>query len=80
MMRKRHELRLKIKAISAETLMTGKVLVFLPFLVIAIVLYANPNHLDSMTSSKFGVEVIVFTIILFILGAFLIFRLSRIKA
>ena len=80
MMRKRYELRLKIKAISSETLMTGKVLVFLPFFLMAIILYTNPGHMDCMLNSKLGIEVIIITLIMFCLGAVLIFRISRIRA
>lgn len=80
MMRKRYELRLKIKAISSETLMTGKVLIFLPFFLMAIILYTNPGHLDCMFNSNLGIEIIIITLIMFCLGAVLIFRISRIKA
>lgn len=80
MMRKRYELRLKIKAISSETLMTGKVLIFLPFFLMAIILYTNPGHLDCMFNSNLGIEIIIITLMMFCLGSVLIFRISRIKA
>lgn len=79
MIRKREEMRLKVNALSSETVTTGKVLVALPFLISAIVIYLNPNHMDPILNSQKGVEIIIITAIMFVLGAAIVFKLSRIR-
>jgi Flp pilus assembly protein TadB len=77
--RKRLELGLKIKAMSAEARMSAIVISALPFVFAGIMLIVNPNHLSEFTKPGSGQTLLKITIALFSIGSFLMLKATKIK-
>ena len=79
MVRKRLELGLKLKAMSAEARMSAIVLSALPFVFAGIMFVVNPSHLQEFTKPGAGQMLLRIMLVLFSLGTFLMFKATKIK-
>lgn len=77
--RKRLELQLKMKAMSAEARTSAVVLSALPFAFSGIMALVNPGHLSEFMNPGIGQTLLKVTIILFSLGVFFMLRATKIK-
>ncbi|MDR2781786.1 MAG: type II secretion system F family protein [Holosporaceae bacterium] len=77
--RKRLELGLKLKAMSAEARMSAIVISVLPFIFAGIMCVVNPNHMKEFTSPGSGQMLLKIVIVLFSIGTFLMLKASKIK-
>ncbi len=77
--RKRLELGLKLKAMSAEARMSAIVLSALPFLFAGIMALLNPAHLKIFTEPGSGQTLLKVLIVLFSLGTFFMLKATKIK-
>lgn len=77
--RKRLELGLKLKAMSAEARMSAIVISALPFVFAGIMFIVNPNHLAEFTKPGSGQTLLKITIALFSIGSFLMLKATKIK-
>jgi tight adherence protein B len=77
--RKRLELGLKLKAMSAEARMSAIVISALPFVFAGIMFVVNPNHLSEFTKPGSGQTLLKITIALFSIGSFLMLKATKIK-
>jgi len=79
MIRKRLELGLKLKAMSAEARMSAIVISALPFLFGGMMLLLSPDHFHEFKQPGAGQTLFRLTIVLFCVGAFLMFKATKIK-
>ncbi|MDR3151483.1 MAG: type II secretion system F family protein [Holosporaceae bacterium] len=79
LVRKRLELGLKLKALSAEARMSAIVISALPFAFAGIMAVANPSHLEAFLKPGNGQTLLKIGIVLFFTGAFLMLKATRIK-
>ncbi|MDR0678038.1 MAG: type II secretion system F family protein [Holosporaceae bacterium] len=77
--RKRLELGLKLKAMSAEARMSAIVISALPFVFAGIMALVNPNHLKEFIMPGSGQTLLKIGITLFSVGAFIMLKASKIK-
>jgi tight adherence protein B len=77
--RKRLELGLKLKAMSAEARMSAIVISALPFVFAGIMFVVNPNHLKEFTQPGTGQTLLKITISLFSIGTFFMLKATKIK-
>jgi tight adherence protein B len=77
--RKRLELDLKLKAMSAEARMSAIVISVLPFVFAGIMALVNPDHLKEFVNPGTGQTLLKVAITLFTIGAFLMLKASKIK-
>ncbi len=68
LIRERHKLLGKIRALSAEGKLSAIILLALPFLVAAALLALNPSYLDSLLSDPMGRVLIVAAVMMMLLG------------
>jgi tight adherence protein B len=79
LVRKRLELGLKLKALSAEARMSAVVISSLPFAFAGIMAVANPSHLKAFLKPGYGQGMLKVGIVLFCIGTFLMLKATRIK-
>ncbi len=79
LVRKRLELGLKLKAMSAEARMSAIVISALPFVFAGIMMIVNPNHLKEFTIPGTGQTLLRVAITLFAIGSFLMIKATKIK-
>lgn len=77
--RKRLELGLKLKAMSAEARMSAIVLSALPFGFAGIMALLNPAHLKTFTETGSGQTLLKILIVLFSMGTFFMLKATKIK-
>ena len=77
--RKRLELGLKLKAMSAEARMSAIVISALPFVFAGIMAVLNPAHLKEFLAPGSGQTLLKITITLFAMGAFFMLKATNIK-
>ncbi len=77
--RKRLELGLKLKAMSAEARMSAIVLSALPFGFAGIMALLNPSHLKTFTDTGSGQTLLKILIVLFSVGTFFMLKATKIK-
>ncbi len=77
--RKRLELGLKLKAMSAEARMSAIVLSALPFIFAGIMALINPAHLKTFTEPGAGQTLLKILIVLFSTGTFFMLKATKIK-
>ncbi|MDR0677612.1 MAG: type II secretion system F family protein [Holosporaceae bacterium] len=77
--RKRLELGLKLKAMSAEARMSAIVISVLPFVFAGIMAIVNPNHLKEFITPGSGQTLLKIAITLFSIGTFLMLKATKIK-
>ncbi len=79
LVRKRLELGLKLKDMSAEARMSAIVISALPFVFAGIMMIVNPNHLSEFTKPGSGQTLLKIAIALFSIGSFLMVKATKIK-
>jgi len=77
--RKRLELGLKLKAMSAEARMSAIVISALPFVFAGIMALVNPSHLKEFTTPGTGKTLFKIAITLFCVGTFFMLKATKIK-
>jgi tight adherence protein B len=77
--RKRLELELKLKALSAEARMSAIVISALPFVFIGIMALINPDHIKEFTTPGAGQTMTKVAVTLFSMGTFMMMKASKIK-
>lgn len=77
--RKRLELHLKMKAMSAEARMSAIVLCSLPFAFAGIMMALDPDHISAFFKPGTGQTLLKVFIVLFILGVVLMLKATKIK-
>lgn len=77
--RKRLELGLKLKAMSAEARMSAVVLSALPFVFAGIMALLNPAHLKTFTDTGSGQTLLKIMVVLFSMGTFFMLKATKIK-
>lgn len=77
--RKRLELGLKMKAMSAEARMSAIVISALPFVFAGIMALVNPNHISEFAKPGTGQTLLKIGITLFSLGTFFMLKATKIK-
>lgn len=77
--RKRLELGLKMKAMSAEARMSAIVISALPFVFAGIMALVNPSHLSEFTKPGSGQTLLKVGLTLFSIGTFLMLKATKIK-
>ncbi|MDR0631735.1 MAG: type II secretion system F family protein [Holosporaceae bacterium] len=77
--RKRFELDLKLKAMSAEARMSAIVISALPFVFAGIMAFVNPSHLKEFVTPGTGQTLFKVAITLFSLGTFMMIKATQIK-
>jgi tight adherence protein B len=79
LVRKRLELDLKLKAMSAEARMSAVVISALPFVFAGIMAVLNPSHLQEFTKPGLGQTLFKIAVALFCAGAFFMIKATKIK-
>lgn len=79
MVRKRLELDLKLKAMSAEARVSAMVISALPFVFAGIMAVLSPGHMQEFTNSSSGKTLLRILIVLFSLGVFFMLKATKIK-
>ncbi|MBR1733970.1 MAG: type II secretion system F family protein [Alphaproteobacteria bacterium] len=77
--RKRLELGLKMKAMSAEARMSAIVISALPFVFAGIMALVNPNHIQEFTKPGTGQTLLKIALTLFSLGTFFMLKATKLK-
>ena len=77
--RKRLELGLKLKAMSAEARMSAIVISALPFFFAAVMAVLNPDHLRTFVDTEAGHTMLKILAVLFSVGTFLMLKATKIK-
>jgi Flp pilus assembly protein TadB len=77
--RKRLELGLKLKAMSAEARMSAIVISVLPFIFAGIMSLINPNHIKEFTNPGSGQTLLKIAVTLFSVGSFMMLKATKIK-
>ncbi|MDR1236533.1 MAG: type II secretion system F family protein [Holosporaceae bacterium] len=77
--RKRLELNLKLKAMSAEARMSAIVISVLPFVFAGIMAVINPNHIKEFANPGTGQTLLKVAITLFSIGTFMMLKATKIK-
>jgi tight adherence protein B len=79
LVRKRLELGLKLKAMSAEARMSANVISALPFVFAGIMAIVNPNHLKEFILPGTGQTLLKIVLVLFSVGSFIMLKATKIK-
>ena len=77
--RKRKHLRMKIKALTSEGRTTAWILGSMPFCEAALILLVSPKHLNPLFDNPLGNMVLIVTVCVVALGAFIVTRMVNIK-
>ena len=77
--RKRLELGLKLKAMSAEARMSAIVISALPFLFAGVMAILNPDHLRTFVNTESGHTMLKVLVVLFSMGTFFMLKATKIK-
>lgn len=77
--RKRLELGLKMKAMSAEARMSAIVISALPFVFAGIMALVNPNHISEFTKPGSGQTLLKIALTLFSMGTFFMLKATKLK-
>ena len=79
LMRDRFKLHRKIKTLSAEGRWSAVILVLLPFVLVAVLFLVNPKYVMVLAEDPTGRILVAVTIIMQIVGIFLISKIVRIR-
>jgi len=79
LMRDLEQAERELVALSTETRLSAWVLGLLPALVGGFVMISNPSYFQSMWSDPFGQRLVYIALGLQVLGAFLLYRMARLK-
>lgn len=78
-LRKRHELRMKIKSLSAEAKATGIIVGSMPFIAIIAISFFRPEYIDVFRYDPVGQKLFYIVIGLIVTGSLIIRRLIKFK-
>lgn len=78
-LRKRQELRMKVKALSAEAKATGLIVGSLPVVILMVMYFVNPETVDILRYDPAGRKLSLFLIFYMSLGIWIIRRMTNIK-
>jgi tight adherence protein B len=78
-MRDRRKLDLKVKALSAEARLSGKILSVIPFLIAGVIQFFNPTYYEEANTNTVLAYLLGFAILLVFAGIFALRRLAQIK-
>lgn len=78
-LRKRQELRLKVKALSAEAKATGGIVGSMPILILVVMYFINPETIDILRNDPAGRKLSVFLVCFMLTGIWIIRRMINIK-
>jgi tight adherence protein B len=70
---------LKVKALSAEARLSGKILSVIPFLIAGVIRFFNPTYYDEANTNTVLAYLLVFAILLVFAGILVLRRLATIK-
>jgi tight adherence protein B len=79
MMRDLEQASRELVALSTETRLSSWVLGLLPILLGAMVIVTNPAYFDAMWSDALGKRLVYVAVALQMLGAWLLYRLARLR-
>ncbi len=77
--RKRHELRLKVNALSAEAKATGAIVGLLPVVILFIMYFVNPEHIEILRYDPAGRKLAIFLVFYLLLGFLVIRKMTKMK-
>jgi len=77
--RERYKILGQVKALTGEGRLSGVVLIALPFVLFAFLLYTKPDYVASLWTKPLGIKMSVFAIIAQIIGAIVIKKIVDIK-
>lgn len=77
--RKREELRLKIKSMSAEARATGIIIGSLPFVALGFISFIRPDYLDIFRFHPTGQKLFLTSVILIAIAGLIVNRMTKIK-
>lgn len=77
--RKREELRLKIKSMSSEARATGMIIGSLPFITLGVISFIRPDYLDIFRYHPTGQKLFLSAIGLIVLAGFIVNRMTKIN-
>ncbi|MGN6671037.1 MAG: type II secretion system F family protein [Candidatus Nucleicultricaceae bacterium] len=77
--RKREELRLKIKSMSSEARATGIIIGSLPFVTLGVISFIRPDYLDVFRHHPTGQKLFLVAISLIIFAGFIVNRMTKIN-
>jgi len=77
--RKREELNREIKALTSQGILSGLIVGLLPFLLVAALLFIDPDFIKPLFSTTMGNILLITAIIMEIIGAFFIKKIIDIK-
>jgi tight adherence protein B len=78
-MRDRLKLYLKVKALSAESRLSGKVLACIPFLIVTVIIFTNPDFYDGARTDNRLAMLLYFAAFLVLFGIVLVRRVVNIR-
>ena len=77
--RKRHELRLKVNALSAEAKATGAIVGALPVVILFIMYFVNPEHIEILRYDPAGRKLAFFLVVYLLIGFLVIRKMTKMK-
>lgn len=77
--RKRHELRMKVNALSAEAKATGAIVGGLPLVILFIMYFINPEHIEILRYDPAGRKLAFFLVGYMLLGFLIIRKMTKMK-
>ncbi len=78
-LRKRQELRLKVKSLSAEAKATGAIVGSMPILILIVMYFINPETIDILRYDPAGRKLSVFLVLFMFTGIWIIRKMTSIK-
>jgi Flp pilus assembly protein TadB len=77
--RKREELRLKVKSMSAEAKATGIIIGSLPFIVVGVISIVSPTYINVFRFHPTGQKLFLVAMSLIVMAGFIVNRMTKIK-
>lgn len=78
-LRKRQELRLKVKSLSAEAKATGLIVGSLPILILVVMYFINPETIDILRNDPAGRKLSIFLVLFMLTGIWIIKKMINIR-
>ena len=77
--RERFKIKRQLRVVSAHGRLTGAVLAALPPVLALLLLVRMPDHFKILVQEPAGIRMIVVAVMLQLLGAFLIYRITKVE-
>lgn len=78
-LRKRLQMRLKVKALSSEARASAVIIALLPFIMFGVIFSVNPNYMMPMLTDNRGIVLLVFAGISLLIGVFVMTRMIKLE-